>query len=493
MRTLVALRVLAAVLTIASICPPALALDSAQQQAGRAAYDAYFGLYIGGKKVGSLHSYLKATPRIELGFALDATVGSMGQQANITMQETRFFSTANGQLDSLHFEQRAPTGSVIVNGRRRGRLFAMTIRLGGAERRHEAPLEETLQDNLVPWLMAGGGTRPPEPVGSTRLVHHLDPTSGQSLQAQVRVEKIEPRMVGGLPSQLTTVTTDYSDLSVREQSVYDGQAQLLRTQVGGFFEARREEESVAKANVAPGDLLLDAVVKTPQPLGDVERARALELALTGLNDIGLPASPRQQVFRTPTDVRLRLARDAAVPPALKLSAAKKRHATEPNEVSHARQPSDFIQSDAPALQAFARTCTVGKTTAASAIEALVGCVRGRLHSEYVPAFSNALEAFHSGRGDCTEHSVLFVALARAIGLPSRVAVGFAYWPPGNGFGWHAWAEVYVDGRWVSVDPTWAQAVADVSHVKVADGDPLSQMRVVMVLGQVQIQRAQLLP
>jgi transglutaminase-like putative cysteine protease len=104
----------------------------------------------------------------------------------------------------------------------------------------------------------------------------------------------------------------------------------------------------------------------------------------------------------------------------------------------------------------------------------------------VPAFSNALEALHTGRGDCTEFSVLFVALARAAHIPARVAVGVAYWPPGEGFGWHAWAEIYANGRWLSVDPTWGQPISDVTHLKFAEGGPQEQARVVMLLGRLNI-------
>jgi organic radical activating enzyme len=67
-----------------------------------------------------------------------------------------------------------------------------------------------------------------------------------------------------------------------------------------------------------------------------------------------------------------------------------------------------------------------------------------------------------------------------------VAVGVAYWPPGKGFGWHAWAEVYAQGRWISVDPTWNQAIADATHIKLAGGEPAEQARIVMLLGQLRI-------
>ena len=70
-------------------------------------------------------------------------------------------------------------------------------------------------------------------------------------------------------------------------------------------------------------------------------------------------------------------------------------------------------------------------------------------------------------GDCNAHAVLFVALARSLGLPARPVAGLLLV---NGrYYYHAWAEVYL-GDWVAVDPTLDQFPADVAHVRlVADG------------------------
>src|SRR2546426_3966679 len=61
----------------------------------------------------------------------------------------------------------------------------------------------------------------------------------------------------------------------------------------------------------------------------------------------------------------------------------------------------------------------------------------------------ALRALEARLGDCNEHAVLYVALARAAGLPARTAAGLV--PVHGRFYYHAWAEVYL-GDWVAVDP-----------------------------------------
>jgi transglutaminase-like putative cysteine protease len=96
--------------------------------------------------------------------------------------------------------------------------------------------------------------------------------------------------------------------------------------------------------------------------------------------------------------------------------------------------------------------------------------------------SNALEVFKSRKGDCGEHAALFVALARAAGIPARPVVGITYWPPGNGFGYHAWAEVWV-GQWIAVDPTQGTMAADATHVQLAGGDLAEQAKITMLIGK----------
>ena len=40
------------------------------------------------------------------------------------------------------------------------------------------------------------------------------------------------------------------------------------------------------------------------------------------------------------------------------------------------------------------------------------------------------------------------------GIPSRVAIGLVYVQQQTGFGFHMWVEVYINQRWVAIDPTW---------------------------------------
>ena len=67
-------------------------------------------------------------------------------------------------------------------------------------------------------------------------------------------------------------------------------------------------------------------------------------------------------------------------------------------------------------------------------------------------FRDALEVLNHMAGDCTEHSILFIGLARAAGLPAREVAGMIYVTEDPaGFYFHQWAKVWV-GKWIDVDP-----------------------------------------
>ena len=77
-------------------------------------------------------------------------------------------------------------------------------------------------------------------------------------------------------------------------------------------------------------------------------------------------------------------------------------------------------------------------------------------------FGSSLTALESLSGDCTEHTVLFIALARAAGIPARICSGVTF--AKDAFYYHFWPEVYV-GTWVQMDPTLGQNIADATHIQ----------------------------
>jgi transglutaminase-like putative cysteine protease len=105
---------------------------------------------------------------------------------------------------------------------------------------------------------------------------------------------------------------------------------------------------------------------------------------------------------------------------------------------------------------------------------------------------NGLEVLYSKRGDCNEHTALFVSLARAAGIPTRIAAGVVYSErigPKGQFYYHAWPEVQLGGpsEWVPVDPTFGQVPADATHIKLVEGDLDRQVEILGVIGRLELE------
>lgn len=106
--------------------------------------------------------------------------------------------------------------------------------------------------------------------------------------------------------------------------------------------------------------------------------------------------------------------------------------------------------------------------------------------EKVPAITLPVadEVLDKRRGDCNEHATLFTALARAAGVPARMALGLVY--ASGSFYYHAWPEIYA-GQWIAVDPTLGQFPADASHIRLITGDIDKQGRLMALLGKIKLE------
>ena len=85
--------------------------------------------------------------------------------------------------------------------------------------------------------------------------------------------------------------------------------------------------------------------------------------------------------------------------------------------------------------------------------------------------TSAAEAFGLKRGVCQDYAHIFIACARAVGVPSRFVSGHFLRADGivNQAAGHAWAEAFVpDLGWVAFDPANAICATD-AHARVAIG------------------------
>ncbi len=147
-------------------------------------------------------------------------------------------------------------------------------------------------------------------------------------------------------------------------------------------------------------------------------------------------------------------------------------------------PAPLIQSNDPRLQAQAWLIIGREQDAATAARRLATWVHAHVERRATAAVPSALQVLEKRVGDCNEHAVLFVALARAAGLPARTVVGLV--PVDGRFYYHAWAEVYL-GDWVAVDPMLDEFPAGAAHVRFGVGGLARQAELVRLIGRVKLE------
>jgi transglutaminase-like putative cysteine protease len=233
----------------------------------------------------------------------------------------------------------------------------------------------------------------------------------------------------------------------------------------GDVVAKAEPQEIA-VRLDKVDLFGMTRVKLPAPIERRSVPGQVVFRLRGVPPEFQVTDARQTWVRSP-DGSAQLTVTARRPAAADPARDTPRLASIPKDMEDVLAPTPHVDWDAPAIRNAARE-VVGDTRGsyAAAIK-IAEWVNRRLEKAYGVSRDRATEVLELGKGDCTEHTLLFTAMARASGIPTRQVHGLVYARYGDGVPalyWHAWAEVRSADEWIAIDPTFDQPVADATHV-----------------------------
>lgn len=138
------------------------------------------------------------------------------------------------------------------------------------------------------------------------------------------------------------------------------------------------------------------------------------------------------------------------------------------ELSQFLKSTVYIQAEHPMIRAKAVEVLDGEMDAWKSAQKLCRWVYESICDKNLKVgFGSALQTLESLAGDCTEHTVLMIAMARSVGIPARVCAGLVF--QRDAFYYHFWPEVYV-GEWVAMEPTLGQTQADANHIQLAGSE-----------------------
>ncbi len=151
-------------------------------------------------------------------------------------------------------------------------------------------------------------------------------------------------------------------------------------------------------------------------------------------------------------------------------------------LSDALRADPVVQADHPEIRRAGAEIVAGATDTLTAARRIADHLHTVVKFERRGGIPSALETLHALAGDCTETSVLFAALARGAGVPTRIVFGLVYKAtPTPRLAWHAWNEVRVADDWLSVDATWGQLPVDVGHIALVAGQWSQQAELLAVM------------
>ncbi len=277
---------------------------------------------------------------------------------------------------------------------------------------------------------------------------------------------------------------------VRVESWVDEDGRILRSSSPlGFsmekteYELARQAEDDERAGSSKegGDVILQTAIQSNVSLKEVEQYDSLRFRLSGVDLSGFQLDGDRQTLHGDT-LTVRRGNWASLDPGYRLPYPHM-------DLKQYLEPAPLIQSDDPRIIREARKIAGGRFTPGHSDPKVVAmrleqAVNRMLKKKITFSVPNAVQVLETRQGDCNEHTVLYVALARALGLPARTAVGVVYL---NGsFFYHAWPEVWL-GRWVAIDPTFGQVPADASHIRFVIGGLAQQVEIVRLIGNLHIE------
>lgn len=127
-------------------------------------------------------------------------------------------------------------------------------------------------------------------------------------------------------------------------------------------------------------------------------------------------------------------------------------------------PSRGVQSDDPQIMNLANSLTKDLSTDLEKAKAIYEYVAKNISYDVAKMKNNefawddsALKTLEKKSGVCQDYAYLTIALLRASGIEARFVEGRAGGENAFGIAFaerHAWVEAKIDGRWLTMDPTW---------------------------------------
>jgi len=441
--------------------------------------ETWMGLFMpGDKQIGYLSvrtvpEWRGDVPGAKMAMTAELSMTLLGRPTEIFIIGSGWAPAGNGRSD---FDFRVQSGEhrIRVEGSAGEGVLDAVVHTGGEAIPFQAPIDE----DMTFWsaLTPGFDVADLKP-GKEYSTDAFDPVTMSMGRARVAYVGREVLEIGDDPIETTVVSIEMSGFTSRAWLGPDGDVVRAETPFGfTLMQIPPAQATIAAGDDLAGDLI--AMSAVPATGKTVRRGAArMRVKLTGF----------PQTVTVPTDDTQSAAEDDTFtisrpsPPEQGVMTPLDDPGLEPFLDGDV-----FIQVDHDDIRQTVADIVGNETDPWNRALLLYDWVFENVEKEPVFSVPSALEVLTTMEGDCNEHTILFTALARCAGIPTRIALGVVWSEEFDAFYYHAWPEVYI-GRWIWMDPTLGQPVADATHIKLVTGGIDKWFRLVSYLGNLEIQ------
>ncbi len=403
---------------------------------------------------------------------LDELNISLNIQGRIKPIRIRNEAKVDDSFRLISFELKVASGIVSFEhkGRMEGREIVFTIpdQLGGGTRRIKVAERPRISRSLgLPVPVKG------LEVGDEIRMPIFDPTDGQKSNAVIKVEEKASLMISGEELEAWLVRAIYRTMELNMW--IDDQGKLLKGRMPlGITVVRANREEITREMAGVKDLpemMTLSAVPVSGVLRNPRELTRLQLEILGGKKVRIASDTfrqeRKEEILTINKEELPEATYAIPYP----GEDQERHL----------KSSRFIRSDHPRIVEKAKEIVGNERDPVKAAQLINHWVYKHLKKTPTASIPDAYTVLETAQGDCNEHAVLAAALARAVGLPCKIALGLVFLD--DSFYYHAWNAYWTGDTWITADALMDQMPTDPTHVTLLYGDVDKHMNVLEYLGK----------
>lgn len=431
--------------------------------------DDWFGIYQQDRKIGYAHTRTqREADTYHLFEESELDILALGSLQRVTTV-INSYAANNFQLKYFDFTLTSDLTTMFVKGAVVGNKLLLDITSGGQTRSERIPLAKPpyLSPNIKPALVLLGLEQ-----GKRFSFPLFNPATMNTEDATVTVVSRERIKVGEQDKTVYKLKESFQGMEAFSWITEEGETLKEESALGYVLLRETRTEALKRDKRGPAVDIISLTMIPSEPIKSSSQVRHLRARLRGvpLKNFQLQ-SDRQTLSGEVIDITVQ---DPAASFPVPYSGT---------DLREYLLPSALIQSDDPKIKNTAARILGGQRDSRQAARILNEWVYNNLEKKPVVSIPSALEILEQRVGDCNEHTTLFTALARAAGIPTRMAGGIVYM--NNGFYYHAWPEVWL-GQWIAVDPTFNQFPADATHIRFVIGNLDQQTEIMRLVGKLNV-------